>query len=213
MFPNSRDQSNNNNGRRLKPATTFDEILEKINIHPTPDPRNANPPILKRASTITRQIVVGPTVDELTGRKAAANKEAKAQRKAAAEQVAAKAREERLQNLRDVVLTQGKNPRESDLHELAAYEGVYLGPQSSQVSRLTSGELGRIELAVWVVARVSGPLDDGKYKGQYLFLGRSKSMYAGYNPLGADSVLVPIEDEYELGNYREIARAYYGLCN
>ncbi|KAI0447842.1 hypothetical protein F4803DRAFT_545893 [Xylaria telfairii] len=211
MSSNNRDKSNKNE-RRLKPATTFDEILERLKIFPSKPKKSS---IAKRASTITRQVIIGPTVDELTGRndKAIAAKEAKAKQKQAAEEQAANTRGERLQRLRSVVLTQGKSPRESDLYDLASHEGVYLGPRQSQISRLTNGELLRVELAAWVVARVSGPMDDGKYKGKYLFLGRNKSMYVGSNPLGADSVQVSVEDEYEHGYYREIARAYYGLCN
>ncbi|RYC54761.1 hypothetical protein CHU98_g11448 [Xylaria longipes] len=229
--------SNNSDEQRQAqppPETTFDGILTKID-HPPEKPKK-RPSILKRAGTFTRQVMIGPNLEERTSgsiiEKAFDAMEERARDKRAAEEKAAEKAAEKLRNfqntdtqsladylqnqvhhLRHVVLCQGKSPRMDDLYDLAEYEGVYLDPRPNAKNRFKGDNLTHLELASWVVARVAGPMSDGKYKGRYFFLGRNKCMYTGRNQLGADSIQLPLEDEAEFGDIRELARAYYGLCD
>ncbi|KAI0457812.1 hypothetical protein F5B21DRAFT_463308 [Xylaria acuta] len=212
---NSKGQGRDKPLPPLPPATNFDDLLTKIDVPSYPPKPKKAPTLIKRAGTITRQIMIGPTMNERTSGgsidKAHMERQAREDQARAAERKAAEKRVQRLQNLRHVVLSQGKSPRAGDLYDLATYEGVYLDPRPSSKNRISDRD--RLELAAFIVARVAGPMAEGKYKGEYFFLGSSKRMYVGRNEWGADARQLPLEDEHHFGHIREIARAYYSLCS
>ncbi|KAI1756925.1 hypothetical protein F4782DRAFT_548014 [Xylaria castorea] len=209
----------------VPPATTFDGILTRIDVQP-PKPKRQRT-LLDMAKTTTRQIVVGPNFDERTNRKSigdvvfdlfegrgrksrAAGKGASSE-KGLTEQEAAEldaaeqeAAEEWLRNLRHSVLCQGKSVREDDLLDLSECEGVMLESRLMGKSRANYDDLE-------LVARVAGPMTDGKFKGNYIYLGRNKCMYFSHD-IGYYQQ-IDLEDEGELAPIREIARAYYSLCD
>ncbi|KAI1737266.1 hypothetical protein F4680DRAFT_468261 [Xylaria scruposa] len=216
----SRDGSKSNKRRDiplrpLKPATNFDDLLDKIDTPPPKSKRTKT--VLQRASTLTRQILVGPTFDErYKGKGIAETYLANEPKHETSRESSAPTREaanERLRNLRHTVLCQGKYAREHDLWDLAKHENVYLNPPPSSMERMKKKDLAKVELAAYVVARLTSRMTEGRYKDHFIFLGRNKVLYAGENHLGTGSQPIRLEDEEVLAHVREIARAYYSLCS
>ncbi|KAI0904668.1 hypothetical protein F4823DRAFT_628426 [Ustulina deusta] len=152
---------------------------------------------LQRAATVVRKLVIGRTPAE----KAAKMRKDMAKKRAAEERAALDAR--RRKSLRAEILRTGSVGWDS-LHELAASEGVYLTPRAHRNDRFFGDDYS---LASGIVARVSGRID-----GEYIFLARDKSLYIGRHDLGRDAREIPKADEWIYRDYREIARAYYQLC-
>ncbi|KAI0470193.1 hypothetical protein F4859DRAFT_522684 [Xylaria cf. heliscus] len=208
MSSYNRDQSNNGGQRQEKhaaPATTFDELL------PDPDIPLAKkePGLLKRAATIARQVVIGPTISDRERRQSSSLQRAAeklAEDKAAEAKAAA-----RRAKLRDIVLGQGMSPNADDLYDLAAIEGVYLNPRSTKANGKPRSIPKDRVLFDWLVARLAGPMGSGKFEGKFLFLGKDKCIYSGGDVLGGDSCKIDLGDETP--SIREKARPYYGLCS
>ncbi|KAI0555512.1 hypothetical protein F4679DRAFT_172361 [Xylaria curta] len=196
--------------RLLQPATTFDDLLDQMD---TPPPKSKTKTLLQRAGTLTRQILVGPTFDERSKGKGIGETYLANETFRESQASAREAANERLRNLRHIVLCQGKSVREDDIYDLAKQENVYLNPRPSLMKRMKSKDLTKVELVAWVVARVAGPMIEGRYKDHFIFLGRNKVLFAGENQFGADSRPISLEDEEILAHVREISRAYYGLCD
>ncbi|KAI0516735.1 hypothetical protein F5B22DRAFT_655914 [Xylaria bambusicola] len=92
------------------------------------------------------------------------------------------------------------------LYRLAAAEHVYLNPRPHRNDRFHGDDY---HLATGLVARVSGRLHDDKY----IFLGRNGHLFIGRHNLGRGAEQIPFRAEFEYRQYREIARAYYQLCD
>ncbi|KAI0863698.1 hypothetical protein F4860DRAFT_521776 [Xylaria cubensis] len=186
--------------QNMQPATTFDELLPKIDAPPPKLKRTKT--LLQRAGTLTRRLLIGPNLKERSSQ----NSIDKALHNMADKSFHTK--------LRQKIRSEGMSAELDDLMKLADYEKVYLGLRpTTEWEVMTDEEMAKSRLAEWVVARFAGPMAEGRFKGHYIFLARDTHLCVGHDKDGLDSKLIHPDDEQDVASIRELARAYYYFCD
>ncbi|KAI0191697.1 hypothetical protein EV127DRAFT_469167 [Xylaria flabelliformis] len=184
----------------MQPATTFDELLPKIDAPPPKLKRTKT--LLQRAGTLTRRLLIGPNLKERSSQNSIEK---------ALDNMADKSS---YGNLRKKIRSEGMSAALVDLMKLANYEKVYLGLRPrTEWEVMTAEEIAKSQLAVWVVARLAGPMPEGRFTGKYIFLARDKHLCVGHDKDGLGSKVIQSEDEADVASIRKLAEAYYYFCD
>ncbi|TRX93084.1 hypothetical protein FHL15_005952 [Xylaria flabelliformis] len=186
--------------QNMRPATTFDELLPKINAPPPKLKRTKT--LLQRAGTLTRRLLIGPNLKERSSDNPIDQ---------ALDNMADKSH---YAKLRKRIRSEGRSALLDDLLKLAEYEKVYLGLRPrTEWEVMTEEEIAKAQLADLVVARLAGPMPEGRFTGKYIFLARDKHLCVSHDKLGHGLAQIHPADESDVANVREIARAYYYFCD